>query len=169
MKTRATFLFLAFALVGALLVPATAAKENSEAQIQALEEQFMKAFNAKDVDAVMAVYAPGDELFVFDVSVPREYVGWDAYKKDWQSFFGSLQGPVKAEISDLKITTGDGDLAFSHSIQHVTGTSNGKPMDLTVRVTDGYRKIHGKWLIVQEHVSVPVDFTTGKPDLMSKP
>jgi hypothetical protein len=40
---------------------------------------------------------------------------------------------------------------------------------LTVRVTDGYRKINGKWLITQEHVSVPVDLETGKADLTSKP
>ena len=32
-----------------------------------------------------------------------------------------------------------------------------------------YRKIGGKWFIVQEHVSVPVDLETMKPDLMSKP
>jgi hypothetical protein len=36
-------------------------------------------------------------------------------------------------------------------------------------VTDVYRKIKGKWLIVQEHVSFPVDLATGKADLLSKP
>jgi ketosteroid isomerase-like protein len=44
-----------------------------------------------------------------------------------------------------------------------------QPIDLTVRVTDVYRKINGTWLIVHEHVSVPVDLDTGKPDLSSKP
>jgi len=29
--------------------------------------------------------------------------------------------------------------------------------------------VKGKWLIVQEHVSVPVDLVSGKPDMMSKP
>jgi len=38
-----------------------------------------------------------------------------------------------------------------------------------VRVTDVYRKTGGRWKIVQEHVSVPVDFATGKPDMLSKP
>jgi hypothetical protein len=38
-----------------------------------------------------------------------------------------------------------------------------------VRVTDDYRKLAGKWKIVQEHVSVPVDLGTMKPDLLSKP
>jgi ketosteroid isomerase-like protein len=40
---------------------------------------------------------------------------------------------------------------------------------LIVRVTDVYKKAHRRWLIVHEHVSVPVDLDTGKPDLASKP
>jgi len=52
----------------------------------------------------------------------------------------------------------------------VRGTdTKGQPIDITVRVTDGYRKIAGDWVIVHEHVSVPVDLATGKPDLSSKP
>lgn len=41
-------------------------------------------------------------------------------------------------------------------------------MEVTVRVTDGYKKINGQWLISHEHVSVPVDLATMKPDLDSK-
>ncbi len=63
-----------------------------------------------------------------------------------------------------------GPVAYSHSIQtgQLTG-KDGSKMDLVVRVTDVYRKLKGKWLIVQEHVSVPVDLATQKPDLLSKP
>ena len=61
-------------------------------------------------------------------------------------------------------------LSYSHSIQRVSGTeTKGWPIDLTVRLTDVYRKINGNWLIVHEHVSVPVDLNTNKPDLASKP
>jgi ketosteroid isomerase-like protein len=42
-------------------------------------------------------------------------------------------------------------------------------VDRTVRVTDGYRKVAGEWLIVLEHISVPVNLATGKPDLASTP
>jgi ketosteroid isomerase-like protein len=45
----------------------------------------------------------------------------------------------------------------------------GHPIDRPVRVTDGYRKIAGNWLIALEHVSVPVDLATGKAVLTSKP
>ena len=70
----------------------------------------------------------------------------------------------------LDVTAGGGDLAWSHSIQALAGAmKNGRKMDLTVRITDGYKRVNGQWLIALEHVSVPVDVVTGKADLTSKP
>lgn len=145
------------------------AQADDRADIRALEERFVAAFKAKDPDAIMKVYAPGQTLLVFDVVPPRQYVGAAAYRKDWQTLFDSLDGPITVELTDLDIIT-DRNLAYSHSIQHVAGTDKqGKKLDLTVRVTDVYKKAQGRWLIIHEHVSVPVDFDTGKPDLSSKP
>ena len=79
------------------------------------------------------------------------------------------RGPITVELSDLDVAA-DRNLAYSHSIQHVAGTDKqGKKLDLTVRVTDVYKKARGRWFIVHEHVSVPVDLDAGKPDLASKP
>jgi len=141
-----------------------------EQEIRGLEDRFAAAVRAKDIDSIMKGYAPGAELFVFDVTPPRQHVRFDDYKKDWQDFFAAFPGPVdKFEIQDLSIET-DGKLAYSHSIQPaiVTG-KDGLKFSLTVRVTDGYRKVNGKWLITQEHVSVPVDLASGNPDLASRP
>jgi len=64
----------------------------------------------------------------------------------------------------------DGNLGVSHSVQRAVLTDKyGKKVDTTLRVTDVYRKIKGKWLIVHEHVSVPVDLNTGKADFSAKP
>jgi uncharacterized protein (TIGR02246 family) len=142
---------------------------DEEAAIRALENAFATAFNAGDVDAMMKNYVPDNRLVVFDVVPPRQHLGADAYRKAWTGFFAHFKGTPTIAITDLGITV-DGDLGFSHSIQHVTGIDKqGRSVDRTVRVTDGYRKIGGKWLIVLEHVSVPVDLATGKPDLTSKP
>ncbi len=169
---RFVFLAVAALCAAATLSGALArAQSKDEQQIRALEDKFAAAVNAKDVNAIMKLYVPGDELLVFDVVPPRQYAGWDAYKKDWEGEFAMMPGPVKFEVSDLSVTT-DGRLGWSHSIQHVAWmTSDGKPMELTVRVTDCYRKIDGKWLIVLEHVSVPVDLSGPQPvpDLTSKP
>ena len=117
----------------------------------------------------MDCYVPDDSLFAYDANPPRQYVGFAAYKKDWVGFLGAFPGPISVDMSDLKITS-DGKLGFSHSIIHFVGTNkDGKKVDLTLRITDGYRKVKGKWLINEEHTSVPVDFDTGKADFTSKP
>jgi uncharacterized protein (TIGR02246 family) len=155
----------------ALLVMAfeAPARADAGADIRALEERFVAAFKAKDLDAIMKAYAPGQTLVVFDVVPPRQYVGAAAYRKDWQTFFDSFEGPIAVELTDLDVAA-DRNLAYSHSIQRVTGTDkHGKKLDLTVRVTDVYKRARGRWLITHEHVSVPVDLDTDKPDLASKP
>jgi uncharacterized protein (TIGR02246 family) len=155
--------------IAAALCATAQASPADDAQIKALESRFAAAFNARDVDAIMKAYVPDKSLVVFDVVPPRQYVGADAYRKDFEGFVGLFKGSFKFELTDLSVAT-DGSLGYGHSIQRIVGTSTkDQPIDLTVRVTDVYRKINGKWLIVHEHVSVPVDLDTGKPDLSSKP
>ena len=147
----------------------TAAYADAKADITALENRFVAAFKSKDLNGIMKVYAPGQALVVFDVVPPRQYVGAAAYRKDWQTFLDSFNGPITVELTDLDVGA-DRNLAYSHSMQRVAGTDKqGKKLDLTVRVTDVYRKIRGQWFVIHEHVSVPVDLETGKPDLSSKP
>jgi len=146
-----------------------ASGSGDKSKIEALYQEYTKAFKAKDVNGIMANYAPRDQLFVFDVIPPREYVGWDAYKKDFENLFAALPGPVDNTMSELSITV-VGPVAYSHNIQTGYFTAkDGTRVPWAVRTTDVLRKMNGKWLIVQEHVSVPVDFSTGKADMMSKP
>jgi len=142
-----------------------AAASDDTSAIRALEDQFAAAFNAGDIDGIMKNYVPDESLVVFDVVPRKQSHGADAYRKDWQDFFSHFKGAPKITITDLGITV-DGNVGFGHSIQHVVGTDmQGHPVDRTVRVTDGYRKIDGRWLIALEHVSVPVDLKTGKASL----
>jgi ketosteroid isomerase-like protein len=112
---------------------------------------------------------PDESLIVFDVVPPRQYVGAKAYHKDWEELFAAYPGPVEQEMSDLSVMT-EGKLGYGHNIQHSTLTDkDGKKTTLVLRVSNGYRKVNGKWLISHEHVSVPVDLETGKAELNSKP
>jgi uncharacterized protein (TIGR02246 family) len=148
---------------------ASHASPDDVAKIKALEQRLAAAVASRDVDAIMQAYVPDETLFVFDVIPPRQYVGAEAFRKDWGEFLAGLTGPLKYEVTDVAVTTA-GDVAYGHSIQRVVATdTKGQPVDLTTRVTDVYRKLKGKWVIVQEHISVPVDLDTGKPDLSSKP
>ena len=141
-----------------------------EANIKALTDQYVADVNARNIDAIMSHYA--SDVFVFDVVPPRQYVGADAYRKDWEGLLGQFKS-LKFELSDLSVAS-DGQVAWGHSIQRLTGTvqmgKKAQKFDVTVRVTDVYKKIGSDWKIVQEHVSVPVDLSHGaKADLSSKP
>ena len=165
---RKTCVALAVVTVSAATAGGALAKPSSdEAAIRALEAKFAKAVSAKDVDGIMQVYAP--DVFVFDLIPPRQYVGAAAYRKDWEGVMAGFKGPLKFEMSDLAIET-SGSMAWGHSIQHIEGTDpSGKPTAMTIRATDIYRKTPAGWRIVHEHISVPVDLETGKPDMDSKP
>jgi uncharacterized protein (TIGR02246 family) len=140
------------------------------AAIKALEDRFLAALKARDVNAIMAVYVPDESFLAFDATPPRQYSGAQAYRKDWEEFTGMFPGGIEADLSDVDVTVGGGDVAYGHSIQHGIGTmKDGKKMEFTVRVTDGYKRVNGQWLIAHEHVSFPVDLATGKADLSSKP
>jgi len=142
---------------------------DDKADIEALENRVAAGIQAKDADAVMSNYVPGDSLVVFDIIPPRQYTGSDAYKKDWAGVFAGCADSPKFDISDLAIMA-DGKLAFSHSVQHFACTDpKGNKTEMTMRATDAYRKVKGKWLIVHEHYSAPIDLATGKADLTSKP
>jgi uncharacterized protein (TIGR02246 family) len=172
MKIRSLFFVaLVAGCVGCATAPCPVPPDTSaqdQAAIKALEDKFVTAFNAKDTAAIMSLYVPDQSLIVFDAAVPLQYTGAAAYTKDWNDFWAMFPGPANMDLSGLDITVG-GNVAYGHSIQHATLTDKkGKKMDMTVRVTDGYKKVNGQWLISHEHVSVPVDFNKMKPDLNAK-
>jgi len=135
---------------------------NDEAAIRSLMDSFVAAFNSGDVDDIMKHYVPGNSFVLFDVVPRKENQGADAYRKAFAEMFTHFKGKARIVIRELSITV-DGNVAFGHSYQHLTGTdTQDQPVDRWVRVTDGYRKIGDNWLIAHEHISVPVDFRTGK-------
>lgn len=167
MKVKVLLLAIGVAIVvNATTIQARAQSDDKRA-IGALYQQFARAFRHKDVDAIMSVYIHDNTLFVFDFTTPREHVGWNAYRTDWKETLAGIKGTPGFTVGDLNITI-IGDVAYTNSIQTLTG-SVGRLHVLAVRVTDVLRKVNGKWLIVQEHVSVPIDFNSLKPDFLSRP
>ena len=129
-------------------------------------EGLVTAIRAKNIDGVMSSYAT--DLVAFDIVPPLQFVGTGAYKRPWQDVFERYQ-TLDYEVRDLSITAGD-DIAFSHSLNRIHGTmTNGQKTDLWLRLTAGYRKVDGRWLITHLQASVPVDLATGKAVVDLKP
>jgi uncharacterized protein (TIGR02246 family) len=166
---RVALLTGALAITGGLygLLSPVVAHADAAAEIRATQESIAAGAQARDLDAIMSNYLHSDKLYVFDVYPPRAYIGWDAFRKDWQNFLEAYKGPITYKMVDMDVDT-DGKLGCVHVIEHVAGTDKeGKKMELNIRVTEIYRKVNGKWQIVHEHASVPVDLNTGKADVLS--
>jgi uncharacterized protein (TIGR02246 family) len=115
-------------------------------------DAWAQALRAKDINAVMAHYATDN--VTFDLRPPLQ-VGVDAYRKNFEAWFASVQGPIDYEIHDLRITT-SADVAFCHYVARVKTTrTNGEQADYRVRVTVGFQKMNGQWMVTHEHVSMP--------------
>ena len=138
------------------------AKQSDEAQIRQLLDDWKRAFEARDLEGIMKMYAPGDELVSFDVVPPLQYKGYAAYKKDYEEFLAMFDGAPKVEILEIHVLAGK-DIAYGYGTERLWGTlKGGRKFDANVRWTDGFRKVGGRWKVVHEHISVPVDFATGK-------
>jgi uncharacterized protein (TIGR02246 family) len=130
-----------------------------ESQIRECLNQWTRALHAKDLGALTALYAP--DAVAFDLMPPSQ-VDFSHYRKNLERWLTGMSGPIEYEIHDLRVTMSD-DVAFSHNLSHVTGTrTNGEKADYWVRVTVGFQKRNGQWLVIHDHVSMPFDMETGK-------
>src|ERR1700736_4612235 len=165
MKKFVAFSVLAVACVLLVWIPKARTSANDKAEIQQLLDRWAKAFRARDLNGIMSIYEPGETLVGFDIVPPLQYIGFEAYKKDYQEFLDQFQSTIDVEYRDLNIVAGD-TVAFSRGLERMTGTlKNGQKFDAWVRFTECYRKTNGHWLAIHDHISVPVDLESGKAAL----
>lgn len=136
-------------------------EDADEKEVRAAIEDWLAAVRAKDTPRVLAHYAP--DVITFDIAPPFESRGRDAIKKRWEIWSASFDGPIGYRMDRLCLRVA-GDAAFVHSINHITGRRrNGETTDMYLRATVGLRREQGRWLVVHEHVSVPIDMDTLRP------
>jgi PhnB protein len=126
-------------------------KITDEASIRNLIDRRAKALHARDAKAVLSFLTA--DFIAFSLAPPLISTMNDA--KAYEAWFATWQGPIGTEIRDLDIAV-CGDLAVSHSLNLMTGTSSGgHEVRLWYRQTLTFRKIGGAWWVAHEHDSVP--------------
>jgi len=115
----------------------------------------------------MEFYA--DDIVAYDIVPPLQYVGKQAYRKDYESFLAQYQGNLRVEVKDLHVGA-VGDLGYATGLELIGGTlTNGQKSEVWARFTSLFRKVNGKWLDFHDHISVPTDMESGKAMLDLKP
>jgi ketosteroid isomerase-like protein len=121
---------------------------------KALMQKVWDGWGTLDVSNVAEFYATGPHVF-FDIA-PLKYSSWDEYQKGVLNLFTGFK--------TAKFTVND-DVALHPAGQYVWGTStvkedatmkSGKREMGTFRWTVVFEKQNGKWLIVHEHISAPI-------------
>jgi ketosteroid isomerase-like protein len=131
----------------------TMAKTHSE--VSALFDSRSEAIWIKDLDRLMAFYAP--DIVYFDLVPPLQYSGSAALRGRFLDWFDSFQGAIGQEIRDLTIVA-SGDVAVAHMLIRASGTlKNGQEVAFWVRASDCCWRSNQRWLITHEHISLPVD------------
>jgi uncharacterized protein (TIGR02246 family) len=169
--TLLSLILISFALVTAQAEPKSSAptqsKNRAETDIRDWLDRWTKAFGAKNLEAIMALYA--DDVVAYDVVPPLQYVGKNAYRKDYEQFLAQYEGNLHVEVRDLHIDA-SGDLGFATGLELISGVlKSGQKSDVWIRFTSLYRKTNGHWLDFHDHVSVPADMESGKAMLDLKP
>src|SRR5690606_5731379 len=91
---------------------------------------------------------------------PGTFKGTDAIYKGFEEQMSKMQS-MKSDMPDINIAT-NGNFACAAMTLHFNAKmTDGSTTDITLRQLDAFKKINGKWLIVQQHISFPVDAKTG--------
>ena len=140
--------------IGVLLCVGLLAAVPASAQdgLKGVDEAWIRAMKAGNVDGVVALYSPDAVLYPPDAPEAR---GTAAIRSSYSEMLGAMV------INDATIdaqyqTSGDVSIGFGKATLTMTPKGGGSPQIVSVRVTAVARKIGGKWLYVVDHASVPL-------------
>jgi uncharacterized protein (TIGR02246 family) len=148
-------------------MPRKTPRHADESEVRAVIDALTDAVRARDVDAMLALCAPN--VVVFDLLPPLAHEGTDAVERVWAAPLQFLEGPAEYEIERLDVAVG-GDVAFAHALTRFGATTKeGGRTQTWLRSTLGFRRLDGRWKLVHQHVSAPIDMETGRALLDVKP
>jgi len=153
------FLYVVLAFVGALVtfVGARAQqKATDDTTFRKLIDGYCVAWSSGNPENAAKYYVKDDNLVFYDVA-PFFYSGWKEYDAGVRkNFLDNAETVSLTAGKELKVTR-HGNIAWTTVPMHLSGKmKDGKTIDTPVRYTGIWEK-HGKnWLLVHEHLSVPM-------------
>jgi ketosteroid isomerase-like protein len=139
-------------------------KERMIVAAKALDQRFQEAYNAGDVDAVMACYWNSPNLVTFPPGT-MEVRGWDALRADFAQGFTAMPGAT-LEMTDSNYEV-LGNAVISWGTWRMTIPSgSAAPTVVDGRYTDVKADHDGTWLYMLDHASVPMSPPQGKGGAM---
>jgi len=150
-------LVLAFALC--LAVSGFAQKAAKSAAVGGVDRAYLQkiwdGWASLDVTGQKQYYAQGPHVF-FDIA-PLKYASWDEYEAGVTKELGDFKAAKFTVNDDLQIHKAGDAYWISSTVKSDMTHKSGKRDMGQFRWTAVFEKKDGKWLIVHEHVSAPMD------------
>jgi ketosteroid isomerase-like protein len=150
-----------------VIIPDFTEDRQAALEVAATRNEWRETFERQDVDGMMEFYVPDN--YSFDLmAAPEEdglklaFEGEQIWRQNWVTFFEMFEDDLRITFDDMTVYQ-SGDLATVQFLTRVEGTtSTDQYIDMWARETNVLRRIEGEWLLVHDHVSVPMDFATGQ-------
>jgi ketosteroid isomerase-like protein len=120
---------------------------------------FYRAFEAKDIDAMMAAWAEDEEIVCVHPGGPR-LVGFDAVRVGWEQIFAG-ETKLLFRLEDLVVLETVG-MALQSAIEQVTVGDNPTPRGTAI-ATNVFLRTPSGWRIVLHHASPAPTMTIASP------
>lgn len=134
--------------------------EAAQAEIQQAVQSWQQAVQSRDVARIMMHYAP--DVVAFDAIMQLRFKGAEAYGKHWQACLEMCTDNMIFEPGEVTISVSH-ELALLYGLIRCGETdANGQQRSSWMRMTTGYKKVDGQWLIEHEHFSAPFDIESAK-------
>jgi uncharacterized protein (TIGR02246 family) len=145
--TRTQSAVATLVLLGCFAAPASAQVQGAKV----VDDAWVAAVKAGNVDAVVALYAPDAVLYTPDEMESR---GTAAIRASYTNMLSGMT-ITDAEVNAQYQTSGDLSVGYGTATLTMVPKGGGSPTRMTVRITAAAKKIGGKWLYVADHASVP--------------
>jgi ketosteroid isomerase-like protein len=134
--------------------------DSAQSEIKALLDRWSEAVRRKDIDQLMSLYSP--DIVYFDVVPPLQITGAAAVRRNFLRWFDGWSSGIGTERRDVNILA-SGDIAEAFTLHRTSGTlKDGREVGYWLRVSVCCQRSNDRWLIAREHVSLPVDFQSGR-------
>lgn len=136
------------------------ANGRAEKEIVELHEAWFAAAAAKDLDGSMAPISP--EIVSYEHTAPLQVTDLAGVREECRRGFELASDDFSWTVPDLRVLVGD-DLAVAWGLNRMASRRPDGSEDVTwSRGTRVFRRVGGRWQMVHQHVSFPLDPATGR-------
>lgn len=132
-------------------------QDEAQAGIRRTLDDWTASVGRHDLAALAACYAP--DVVAYDAIKTLRFEGRDRYLAHWEECLRMCPNSVRFTFRDLDVQAADG-LGYAHAL--LACVADGDACEAWSRMTTGFRREAGRWLIVHEHFSFPCDPKSGK-------